>query len=71
MKIVKSVYEKDSKMLQGKKTLSVSAIIVALGFIEQSGVINIIPENYKGFAIASIGFVMAGLRLITKTPISK
>ncbi len=56
-------------MLTGKKTLSVAAIITAIGFIQQSGIIDTIPENYKGLVVASIGLVMAVLRFMTKTPI--
>lgn len=56
-------------MLTGKKTLGAAAIITAIGFIQQSGIIDIIPENYKGLVVASIGLVMAVLRFVTKTPI--
>ncbi len=56
-------------MLTGKKTLGAAAIITAIGFIQQSGIIDIVPENYKGLVVASIGLVMAVLRFMTKTPI--
>ena len=55
--------------MKGFKTMAVAALLVVLGMVEQSGIVDLIPDEYKGFAIAVIGAVMAGLRLVTTTPV--
>lgn len=53
--------------MNGFKTLAASALISILGVLQQAGLIDIIPDNYQGVAVAGIGFVMAALRMVTKT----
>lgn len=55
--------------MKGFKTMAVAALLVVLGAVEQMGLVDLIPDEYKGFAIAVIGAVMAGLRVITTTPV--
>lgn len=54
--------------MKGYKTLAASALITIIGSLQQIGVINLVPEHFQGVAIAAIGLVMAGLRLVTNTP---
>ena len=49
--------------------MAVAALLVLLGAVEQLGLVDLIPDEYKGLAIAVIGAVMAGLRVITTTPV--
>lgn len=58
-------------MLKGYKTLIASGLITAFGFLQQSGVLDLVPAQFEGVAIAGIGLVMAVLRLYTTTPITK
>lgn len=53
--------------MKGFRTLFLSAIITMLGFFQQAGIIDLIPDNYRGIAISSIGLLMAILRLMTNT----
>jgi hypothetical protein len=55
--------------MKGFKTMAVAALLVLLGAVEQLGLVDLIPDEYKGLAIAVIGAVMAGLRVITTTPV--
>ena len=55
--------------MKGFKTMAVAALLVVLGAVEQMGLVDLIPDEYKGFAIAVIGAIMAGLRVITTTPV--
>lgn len=55
--------------MKGFKTMAVAALLVLLGAVEQLGLVDLIPDQYKGLAIAVIGAVMAGLRVITTTPV--
>lgn len=57
--------------MKGYKTLIASGLITVIGFLQQSGVVDIIPEHFQGVTIAGIGLVMALLRLYTSTPITK
>lgn len=57
--------------MKGYKTLIASALITVVGGLQQIGVINLVPENFQGVAIAGIGLVMALLRLYTTSPILK
>ncbi len=53
--------------MKGFRTLILSAAISLLGFLQQAGAIDLIPEDYRGMAIAAIGFLMAYFRLITNS----
>lgn len=55
--------------MKGFRTLSVATFITLLGLLQQTQLVNLIPENYRGVFIAAIGFVMAILRLKTDTKI--
>ena len=57
--------------MKGYKTLIASILISGIGGLQQIGIIDQIPENYQGVTIATIGLVMAFLRLMTNTPILK
>ncbi len=56
--------------MQGFKTLIVSAALFVFGMLEQSEVVQLIPADYQGLAIAVIATIMAALRLVTKTPVT-
>lgn len=56
--------------MKGYKTLIASALITIIGGLQQIGVIDLIPEHFQGVAIALLGLVMAGLRMVTTTPIT-
>ncbi len=51
--------------MKGFRTLIVSGFLAALGMLQQVGIIDLIPENYRGLAISGVGFLMAILRLMT------
>lgn len=53
--------------MKGFRTLFISALITLFGLFQQAGVIDLIPEEYRGLAISGIGFVMAILRMMTNT----
>ena len=57
--------------MTGYKTFFVATLITLFGFLEQSNIVDLIPESYKGVAIAAIGLIMAVLRFMTKTPVFK
>jgi hypothetical protein len=55
------------------KTVQFSGAVVALGVLEQtSGLFTaMVPEEYRGIAIAAIGLMSAVLRFVTTKPISE
>ncbi len=55
------------------KTVQFSGAVVALGVLEQtSGLFTtLVPEEYRGIAIATIGLVSAVLRFITTKPLAE
>jgi hypothetical protein len=57
--------------MKGKKTLVTAAAITVIGGLQQTGILNLVPAEYQGIAIASIGLVMAVLRFNTTTPVGK
>lgn len=57
--------------MQGFRTIAVSLAVIVLGLLEQINVADFIPDQYDGLAIAVVGAVMAGLRLVTKSPVGK
>lgn len=57
--------------MKGFKTIFAAAAISLIGLLEQSGAVNLVPVEYQGIAIAGVGFLMAGLRLVTKTPVGR
>jgi hypothetical protein len=57
--------------MKGWRTIAAAAAIAVAGLVEQSGVINLIPQEYHGLAIAAAGLVMAGMRFVTRTPVGR
>ena len=57
--------------MKGFKTISVASIITLVGMIQQSGAIDLIPEQYKGIVLIVIGGLMGGLRVATDSSIFK
>ena len=60
--------------MKGFKTFLVAGAVMVLGLLEQltpGTLTQIIPDQYDGFALALLGAVMAGLRLVTNTPAGK
>jgi hypothetical protein len=55
--------------MKGFKTIFAAAAISIVGLLQQYGAIDLVPEQYRGLALAGVGVVMAGLRLITTTPV--
>ncbi len=64
---------KEGKMLQGYKTLIVSAAIALAGVLQAFNWATVIPQDktWTGIAMLVVGGVMAGLRYVTTTPIGK
>lgn len=54
--------------MEGWKTVLVSFLLVVFGALEQTGIVSLVPAEYQGAALTVIGFVMFGLRALTKTP---
>ncbi len=57
--------------MTGYKTIITAIAVALLGFLEQFDVTALVPENYDGLALAGVGFLMAALRWVTKTPLFK
>lgn len=58
-----------SDFLKGMKTVIFGAILVALGSIQQTDLVTVIPPEYVGLAMALIGGVVWILRAITTGPV--
>lgn len=54
--------------MKGFRSYFVAAAIIALGALEQSGFIGVVPNGYEGLALAAAGLAMAALRKITNGP---
>lgn len=52
------------------KTSWAAVLLMAVGGIEQSGLLELIPDEYKGIAIATVGGLMFALRNITSKSIA-
>jgi|GEM_PF-2642850 hypothetical protein len=57
--------------MKGYKTISTAGIITAIGAAQQMGVIDLVPEQYRGLALSSVGLLMAVLRLKTNTAVGR
>lgn len=57
--------------MKGYKTISAAGIITAIGMAQQMGVIDLVPEHYRGLALSGVGLVMAYLRLKTNTAVGQ
>lgn len=55
--------------MKGFKTISAASIIAVIGMVQQSGAIDLIPEQYKGLVLVVIGALMGGLRVATNSSI--
>lgn len=55
------------------KTIGFAVAMVGLGLAEQLGgvVTALVPDEYKGIAIAAVGLVVAVLRAVTDRPLSE
>ena len=45
--------------MKGFKTLTAASAITIIGGLQQAGIIDLIPENYRGVSVATIGLLMA------------
>jgi hypothetical protein len=52
------------------KTSWAAIAVVAFGGLEQSGVLDLVPDQYKGLAISLVGAVMFFLRNISNDSIA-
>jgi len=57
--------------MKGFKTMAIAALITVIGSLQQMGIVNLIPADFQGVAVAVIGLVMAGLRMVTTSPVGK
>jgi len=57
--------------MKGFKTLLTGVGVVVLGLLEQLDITAFIPDQFDELALAIVGAVMVGLRLITSTPVGK
>lgn len=57
--------------MKGWKTILVALATATIGLLEQFDITQIVPDVYDGLALAVVGVVMAGLRLVTSTPVGK
>ncbi|KAF0115847.1 MAG: hypothetical protein FD163_486 [Hyphomonadaceae bacterium] len=57
--------------MKGYKTISTAGIITAIGMAQQMGVIDLVPEHYRGATLAGVGLIMALLRLKTNTSVGR
>lgn len=55
--------------MKGFKTISAASVIAAIGMVQQSGAVDLIPEQYKGIVLIVIGGLMGGLRVATDSSI--
>lgn len=53
------------------KTSWAAVVLMALGGLEQSGLLALVPDEYKGVAISAIGALMLVLRNITASSITE
>lgn len=53
------------------KTSWAAVALMAIGGLEQSGLLQLIPDEYKGIAISAVGALMLFLRNITTTPVTE
>ena len=52
------------------KTSWAAVLLMALGGLEQSGLLALVPDEYKGVAISAIGALMLFLRNVTGSSIA-
>lgn len=56
--------------LKGNRTLIIGTMISILGLFEQYAR-EIVPDDFQGLALFSVGVLMILLRLVTTTPVGK
>lgn len=52
------------------KTSWAALLLMALGGLEQSGLLALVPDEYKGIAISAVGALMLFLRNITSESVA-
>ena len=57
--------------MKGYRTMLVAGMLTIIGSLQQIGALDLVPQEYRGVAIAVIGLVMAVLRLNTNTSFSR
>ncbi len=57
--------------MKGYRTILVAGMITIIGSLQQIGALDLVPEHYRGVVIASIGLIMALLRLNTDTIVTR
>ena len=55
--------------MKGYKTILASLAVILIGVLEQFDIAQFIPDEFDGLAVAVIGVIMAGLRMVTTTPV--
>lgn len=56
-------------MGKGFRTIFVGAATALIGLLEAFDITSVIPDKYDELALAVVGAVMVGLRLITTGPV--
>lgn len=57
--------------MKGYRTILAAAMITIIGSLQQIGALDMVPQEYRGVAIASVGLIMAVLRLNTDTSVMR
>lgn len=57
--------------MKGFRTLAISALLAALGVLEQADLATIVPPGFEGVVLGLIAALMAGLRAVTDGPIGR
>ena len=57
--------------MKGLKTLIVSLLLAVFGVLEGTDLTQFLSEENAGLAVTIIAVIMAGLRVVTTTPVLK
>ena len=60
-------------MLKGWRTLGFAAVVALVGVLQTADWVHLVPQDqsWSGIAMIAIGAIIAGLRVITTTPIAE
>lgn len=58
-------------MFKGFKTLIFSMLLAFAGVLQQSDIVDLIPDKYRGLFVAFVALVVAVLRIFTDTKIGQ
>lgn len=57
------------KWIKGYKTMGFGGLLTILGMIQQSDIWQVLPPQYAGIGMSTIGLIIMILRSITTTPV--